>query len=64
MWKVAADAGVPRAVFVTKLDRERASFRRTLDQLREAFGKRIAPVQVPIGEEAGLGGMLTEIVVQ
>jgi elongation factor G len=57
MWKVAADAGVPRAVFITKLDRERASFRRTLDQLREAFGKRIAPVQVPIGEEANLRGM-------
>lgn len=57
MWKVAADNGVPRAVFITKLDRERASFRRTLDQLREAFGKRIAPIQVPVGEEAGLRGM-------
>jgi elongation factor G len=45
----AAEEGIPRAVIITKLDRERASFDRTLDQLREAFGKRIAPIQVPIG---------------
>ncbi len=57
MWRVAAEENVPRAVFITKLDRERASFQRTLDQLREAFGKRIAPIQVPIGEEANLQGM-------
>ncbi len=57
MWKVAAEERIPRAVFITKLDRERASFQRTLDQLHEAFGKRIAPVQVPVGEEAGLTGI-------
>jgi elongation factor G len=58
MWKVAAEEGIPRAIVVTKLDRDRASFRRTLDQLKEAFGKRVAPVQVPIGEEAGLEGLV------
>lgn len=57
MWKVAAEERIPRAVFITKLDRERASFQRTLEQLREAFGKRIAPVQVPVGEESDLRGM-------
>jgi elongation factor G len=57
MWRAAADEGIPRAVIVTKLDRERASFDRTLAQLREAFGKRIAPIQVPIGSEADLRGV-------
>jgi elongation factor G len=57
MWRAAGEEGIPRAIFVTKLDRERASFNRTLDQLREAFGKRVAPVQVPVGEEQNLKGM-------
>ena len=57
LWRVAGEEGIPRAVFVNKLDRERASFARTLDELREAFGKRIAPVQVPVGAEAALEGI-------
>jgi elongation factor G len=32
-WRMAAELGLPRAFFVKKLDRERASFSRTLDQL-------------------------------
>lgn len=58
MWRVAADEGVPRAIVVSKLDRERASFSRTLDQLKEVFGKRVAPVQVPIGEAQDLRGLV------
>ncbi len=58
LWKVAADEGIPRAVVVTKLDRDRSSFQRTLDQLRESFGKAIAPIQVPIGSEEGLRGLV------
>ncbi len=57
LWRVAGEEGIPRAVFVNKLDRERASFTRTLDELKEAFGKRIAPVQVPVGTEASLQGI-------
>jgi elongation factor G len=58
LWRAAADEGIPRAVVITKLDRERASFSRTLDELRSAFGKQIAPIQVPIGSEAGLRGLV------
>jgi elongation factor G len=57
MWRVAAEEGIARAVFITKLDRERASYDRTLAQLREAFGKGIAPIQVPVGEEHDLRGL-------
>jgi elongation factor G len=58
LWKVADEEGIPRAVVVTKLDRDRSSFERTLDQLRESFGKAIAPIQVPIGVEEGLSGLV------
>jgi elongation factor G len=58
LWKAAEDEGIPRALIITKLDRERSSFPRVLGQLREVFGKRVAPVQVPIGSEADLRGVV------
>lgn len=57
LWRKAASLGLPRMVFVNKLDRERASFERTLDQLRNRFGAGIAPLELPIGEEAAFGGV-------
>ncbi|MCU1429858.1 MAG: translation elongation factor [Actinomycetia bacterium] len=57
-WKLAARRGIPRAIFVNKLDRERASFQRTLDDLKAKFGAGVAPVQLPIGEEATLQGVV------
>lgn len=57
IWRLAADAGVPRMVFVNKLDRERASFDRTLEELRSRFGAGIAPLELPIGTEAGFRGV-------
>ena len=57
LWDMAGEEGIARAVFVNKLDRERASFSRTLTQLKEVFGTGIAPLQIPIGAEADLRGV-------
>lgn len=57
LWNMAGEEGIARAVFVNKLDRERASFSRTLAQLKEVFGTGIAPLQIPIGSEADLRGV-------
>jgi elongation factor G len=56
-WRDAAARGLPRMVFINKLDRERASFERTLDQLRDRFGAGIAPLELPIGAEAAFHGV-------
>jgi elongation factor G len=57
-WRIAEQRGMPRAVFVNKLDRERASYERTIAQLKDRFGAGIAPLQLPIGEEAALSGVV------
>lgn len=57
LWRMAQDEGIARAIFVNKLDRERASFTRTLTQLKAAFGTAVAPLQVPIGSEHQLHGV-------
>ncbi len=62
-WKLAAELGLPRLVFVNKLVRERADFERTLNQLQELFGAGIAPLELPIGHEAqfrGVADLLTD----
>ncbi|HKN89648.1 MAG TPA: GTP-binding protein, partial [Acidimicrobiia bacterium] len=58
VWKMAEQAGLPRAFFVNKLDRDRASFSRTCDDLKNRFGAGVAPLQLPIGEEADLSGVV------
>jgi len=58
LWQFAGDEGLPRLIFVNKLDRERASYQSTLAQLRDAFGKGVAPVQAPIGSESDLSGLV------
>jgi elongation factor G len=56
-WRLAERAGVPRIIFVNKLDRERADFERTLDALRSTFGSGIAPLELPIGQENAFRGV-------
>src|SRR6186713_2168406 len=48
-WELAVDEGLPRAIFVNKLDRERADFEGTLAQLVSSFGNQVAPFELPIG---------------
>ena len=62
-WRMASELGLPRMFFVNKLDRERASFDRTMEQLRDRFGAGVAPLELPIGEESefrGIADLLTD----
>jgi elongation factor G len=56
-WRLASALGTPRMVFVNKLDRERADFARTLEDLRLRFGAGIAPLELPVGSEADFVGV-------
>lgn len=57
LWRHAAALGLPRMVFVNKLDRDRSSFEATLAEVREAFGAGIAPLELPIGVEGAFHGV-------
>ena len=56
-WRAAEALGLPRMIFINKLDKEEASFDRTLESLQERFGAGIAPIELPIGEEAAFHGV-------
>ncbi len=57
LWKIADKYKTPRAIVVNKLDKSQADFDKTVENLREKFGREIVPVQVPIGREASFSGV-------
>ena len=46
-WGYAEEQGLPRAFFVSKMDRENADFAKILAALRERYGNKVVPLQVP-----------------
>ena len=57
VWALAAEMGLPRFIFVNKLDREQANFDRTLGALVERFGAGVAPLELPITGDTGIRGI-------
>ena len=49
---------VPRLAFVNKMDRTGANFERVVTQLREKLGTDAVPMQIPIGKEDKLQGVI------
>jgi len=57
-WGYAGEYGLPRIVFVNKLERENADYFKVLEELREAFPETIAPLYLPIGAEDEFAGLI------
>ena len=57
-WSFCDEYGLPRAIVINKLDRERSSFERTLESVQNAFGRAAVPVQLPIGTERDFKGVI------
>ena len=58
VWQYADEQNLPRIIFINKMDRENASYQRVLEQLRQKFDKRIMPLQLPIGAQSDLRGVV------
>ncbi len=58
LWRAAARLQMPRLIFVNKMDRDRADFDRTLEQIKARFSSSgIEPVELPIGEHSEFHGV-------
>jgi elongation factor G len=58
VWKRADEYELSRVVFVNMLDRERADFFRVLDALRAQLSDRCIAIQLPIGSEHEVSGIV------
>ncbi|WMI80145.1 elongation factor G [Anaerotignum sp. MB30-C6] len=52
-WEHTEEMNLPRFFFVNQMDDENADFEKTLADLRENFGKAVAPLQIPFNDEDG-----------
>jgi elongation factor G len=58
VWRQADRYDVPRIVFVNKMDKIGADFEMCLRTIRERLGVKAVPIQLPIGSEASLKGII------
>src|SRR5437879_320015 len=58
LWARAAELDIARMLFVNMLDRERADFFRSLEQLKKAFGSHVVATEIPIGAEHEIEGVI------
>ena len=58
VWRQADKYKVPRICFVNKLDRTGADFFRCVDMIKERLGAKPLVLQIPVGIEADLKGIV------
>lgn len=58
VWRQANKYGVPRMVFVNKMDRAGANYERVVSQLKERLGANPVPLQMTIGAEDEFKGVV------
>jgi len=61
IWDYADEAGMPRLVFVNKLDRENANFDRVLANLKDKFQANFVPFTLPVGAAETFEGVVDVI---
>jgi len=58
IWRRLNAKGMPRIVFINKMDREHADFTKVLADLREKLGGTFVPVTIPVGEALDFKGVV------
>ena len=60
-WNICERRNIPRLFFVTNMDDPNANYMATVDQLKETFGKKVAPYHLPIMEDGKLTGFVNVV---
>ena len=60
-WELCDKYNLPRMIFVTEMDVDDASYRQVVEDLTERYGKKIAPLFMPIRESGKLVGYINII---
>ncbi|MEO1067133.1 MAG: elongation factor G [Pseudomonadota bacterium] len=58
VWRQADKYGVPRMIFVNKMDKTGADYYRCLEMIKDRLGATALPVQIPVGAETELKGVV------
>ncbi|MBW1953474.1 MAG: elongation factor G [Deltaproteobacteria bacterium] len=58
VWNFANQHHLPRLIFINKMDRELADYRRVLADIKDILQAQPVPIQLPIGQEADFRGVV------
>jgi len=58
VWNYCEEYKTPRLIVVNRMDRDRADATRVLESLENAFGRNVIPIELPIGAEKSLSGVI------
>jgi len=57
-WNYCEEYKTPRVIVASRMDRDRADAERVLESLTKAFGRNVIPLELPIGKEKNLSGVV------
>jgi len=58
VWNDCEEYKMPRVIVASRMDRERADVDRVLESVQSAFGRNVIPLELPIGKEKSLSGVI------
>ena len=58
VWEICDRIHLPRLIFVTQMDRERANFERVFDDVKAHLSPKVVPVEIPVGNGADFHGIV------
>lgn len=58
VWELCDHHHLPRLLFVTQMDKERANFEKVFEDVREHLTPRVLPVEVPVGDGPDFRGII------
>jgi elongation factor G len=57
-WEMTEEIGLPRCIVVSRLDRDNSDFDTALENIRNGLTNKAVAIQLPIGKEAGMTGVV------
>lgn len=58
LWKKMEELDLPRLIFINKLDKENSDFDKVVESIRNVFGTKCVPIQLPVGKERDFKGVV------
>ncbi|OPL08051.1 MAG: elongation factor G [delta proteobacterium ML8_F1] len=60
-WTYCEKRNMPRIIFINKMDKENVNYVKVIRELKDTFGKKIAPFTIPLGESEDFKGFVNVV---
>ena len=60
-WRLLEEKHIPRIIFINKMDKGAVNYKKILMDLKEKFGKKVAPFCIPLGEGEEFKGFINVV---